>query len=166
MRDGLWCVEAAALALAIPPPFHANLQACPLLLLDEMCGALSVDEVLNGDEESSRIKPPGDVFSAKRGPPSKSASRSVLSGGSPAKALDAPGGDQQLAAKLKREKEMLDKQLEEVSAEAARLQVSCRLWFVGCRLWVGGWRRSRRRMLGCRSVVGCGLEVGGGLSGG
>ena len=86
-----------------------------MLLLDEMCG-LGVDEVLTGDEDPAKIKSASEAYARKHSPSSKALVPSL-----------GTAGDAELAAKLKHEKEVLDKQLEEVTAEAARLQV-------------GGWR--------------------------
>ena len=73
-----------------------------MLVLDEMCG-LGVEEILSSSE----------MEAAAAG-----------SGGAAATGVVTKKGLSQVeVAALQHEKEMLDKQLEEVSAEAARLQV-------------------------------------------
>ena len=85
--------------MAFPPLFT---QACPMLVLDEMCG-LGVEEVLSA----------ADMEAAAAG-----------SGGAAVTGVVTKKGlSHAEVAALQHEKEMLDKQLEEVSAEAARLQV-------------------------------------------
>ena len=80
------------------------MQACPMLLLDEMCGVGVDDFMVIGDEDEDR-KSVGKVL--PQGGVSKKLGKEL---------------DQELVG-LKHEKDLLDKQLEEVSAEAARLQV-------------------------------------------